>query len=141
MLHWAGGLNSAPMFTLAFERTHRVLLVRFTGIFSSEDIVPLERAVKAFVDQEGPVRHLLDFSGIEAIAVPQTLVAERARLPEIVPGQERVIVAADLEMYDLARGYATQQRDFGNLEPRVVLSLWDAYRLLGLDEADFQAIR
>ena len=31
--------------------------------------------------------------------------------------------------------------DFGNLEPRVVLSLWDAYRLLGLDEPDFQAIR
>jgi hypothetical protein len=129
------------MFAFAFERTHRVLLVRFTGIFSSEDIVPLECAVKAFVAQEGPVRHLLDFSGITAIAVPKTLVAQRARLPEIVPGQERVIVAPHQEMYDLARTYATQQRDFGNLEPRVVRSLWDAYRLLDLDEPDFQAIR
>jgi hypothetical protein len=44
-------------------------------------------------------------------------------------------------MYDLTRTYATQQRDFGNLEPRVVRSLWDAYRLLDLDEPDFQAIR
>jgi hypothetical protein len=128
------------MFTLLFECSHRVLLVRFAGIFTSEDIVQLDSAVIAFVAQEGPVRGLLDFSGIEAFAVPHTLVAERGRLLAIVPGQKGIIVAPNTEIYDLARAYASQQRDFGNLEPHVVLSLWDAYQLLGLDEPNFQAV-
>jgi hypothetical protein len=80
-------------------------------------------------------------AALKPLPFRKRFLAERGRMPEIVPGQERVIVAPDLEIYDLTRAYATQQRDFGNLEPRVVLSLWDAYRLLGLDEPDFQAIR
>jgi len=74
--HITGSLPSAdarnylPMFTLAFEHTHRVLLTRFTGWLSSEDIVQLDRAVVAFVVRAGPVRGLLDFSGIEGITAP-----------------------------------------------------------------------
>jgi len=128
------------MFTLAFERTHRVLLARFAGVFTSEDIVQLDRAVIAFVAQEGPVRGLMDFSSIEAFAVPHTLVAARGRLREIVPGQQRVIVVPNMEIYELARLYASQQRDVGNLEPLVVHSLGDAYRLLGLERPDFQPL-
>jgi hypothetical protein len=128
------------MFTLAFEHTHRVLLVRYVGIFTSEDIVRLDRAVIELVAQAGPVRGLLDFSGIEAFAVPHTLLAERGRLLAIMPSQERVIVAPNAEIYELARSYASQQRDFGNLEPRVVMSLADAYLLLGLDQPDFEPL-
>jgi hypothetical protein len=141
MLRWTCGLSSAPMFTLAFERTHRVLLVRFVGIFTSEDIVQLDRAVIEFVAQAGPVRGLMDFTGIEAFAVPHTLLAERGGLAAIVPGQERVIVMPNTELYEVARAYASQQRDVGNLEPRVVMSLWDAYRLLGLDQPDFEPLQ
>ena len=129
------------MFTLAFEHTHRVLLVRYVGIFTPEDIVQLDRSVIEFVARQGPVRGLLDFSNVEAFAVSHTLLVERGRLVAIMPSQERVIVAPNAEIYELARSYASQQRDFGNLEPRVVLSLCDAYRLLGLDKPDFQAIR
>jgi hypothetical protein len=128
------------MFTLAFEHTHRVLLVRYVGIFTPEDIVQLDRAVIEFVAQQGPVRGLLDFSNVEAFAVSHTLLVERGRLVAIMPSEERVIVAPNAEIYDLARGYASRQRDFGNLEPRVVMSLWDAYRLLGLNAPDFQPV-
>lgn len=129
------------MFTLAFERTHRVLLARFSGVFSSEDIVRLDRAVIDFVTREGPIRGLLDFSQVEAVAVPQTFFVARGRSPQIAPGQERVIVAPHPEAYELARAYASQQRDFGNLEPRVVTSLWDAYRLLGLERPEFRTLQ
>jgi hypothetical protein len=128
------------MFTLAFERTHRVLLAHFTGIFTSADILQLDREVIAFVAQQGPVRGLMDFSDIEAFAVPETLVAERGRMAAIVPGQERVIVVPSAEIYKLARTYASEQRDVGNLEPRVVMSLADAYRLLGLDQPEFEPL-
>lgn len=128
------------MFTLAFEHMHRVLLVRFTGIFTPEDIAQLDRAVMEFAAQAGPVRRLLDFSNIEAFAISHTLLAERGRLVAIMPSEERVIVAPNVEVYDLARAYASQQRDFGNLEPRVVMSLWDAYRLLGLNAPEFQPV-
>jgi hypothetical protein len=120
------------MFTLAFERTQRVLLARFVSILSSEDFVQFDAAVMAFVTREGLVRCLLDLSGVEAVAVPHTFFAGRGRAP--------VIVAPHLEAYDLARAYASRQREFGNIEPRVVLSMWDAYRLLGLALPDFQPI-
>jgi hypothetical protein len=82
----------------------------------------------------------MDFTGIEAFAVPHTLIAERGGLAAIMPGEERVIVMPNTELYEVARAYASQQRDVGNLEPRVVSSLWDAYRLLGLDQPDFQPV-
>jgi hypothetical protein len=128
------------MFTLAFEYSHRVLLARFAGIFTPEDITGLDRALIAFVAREGAVRSLLDLSGIEGIAVPHTLLAERARLPPILPNHERVIVAPHPEAHDLVRAYASQKHDFGHLEPRVVLSLWDAYQLLGLERPDFRTV-
>ena len=127
------------MFTLAFERTHRVLLARFAGIISSEDIEALDRAAIGFVAREGSVRGLLDFSGVEAVAAPQTFFAARERPLQFALGQERVIVAPHLQAYELARAFASQQRDFDNIEPRVVPSLWDAYRLLSLDRPNFQS--
>jgi hypothetical protein len=40
----------------------------------------------------------------------------RGRLPQILLGQERIIVAPQQEMYELACTYAAQQRDFGNVD-------------------------
>jgi len=137
----ADALNYLPMFTLAFEHTHRVLLTRFTGWLSSEDIVQLDRAVVAFVVRAGPVRGLLDFSGIEGITAPPPFFAVRGQSPQIAPRKRRVIVAPHRELYDLARAFAAQQRELGNVEPRVVTSLRDAYRLLRLKKPKFRPVR
>jgi hypothetical protein len=128
------------MFKLEFEYHHRVLLARFFGILTPEDVLQFDEAARLIVAREGPLRGILDYSDIEIVAVPKTLLVQRARLPQISPGQERVLVAAKPETYEMARAYAAQQRDFGNVEPRVVPTLPDAYRLLGLDKPDFQAI-
>jgi hypothetical protein len=130
------------MFALAFEDRYRVLLVRFSGIHVPEDISELEWAATEIVAWDGPMHGLLlDYTSVEAVAVPHSFIAYRARLPQISSGYERVMVAPNPELYELAHAYARLQRDFGNPEPRVVLSLWDAYQLLGLDKPDFQDIR
>ena len=41
------------------------------------------------------------------------------------------------ELYELARAYVAQQRDFGNLEGRIVRTLDDAYLALDLKQPNF----
>jgi hypothetical protein len=77
---------------------------------------------------------------VEANAAPQTFLTWHGRLPQILLGQERVIVAPQQWSYELACAYAAQQRDFGNLEPRVVRSLAEACHLLGIERPDFQSV-
>jgi hypothetical protein len=128
------------MFVLSFHEKHRVALARFSGIVSSEDLTRLDRALEALVAREGFVRGIFDFGTIEASAVPKSFLVAYARLPQVLLGQERVIVAPQQEVYDLARAYAVQQRDFGNMEPKVVRGLEEACRLLGVDEAGFETL-
>jgi hypothetical protein len=125
------------MFVLSFHKKHRVALAQFFGIVSSEDLKQLDYALAALVAREGFMRGIFDFSPIEANAVPKSFLVTYARLPQILLAEERVIVAPQQEVYDLACAYAIQQRASGNMEPRVVRDLEDAYRLLGVDEADF----
>ena len=128
------------MFSLLFDSSHRVLLAQFTGVLSSEDIMGLDKALAAFVARNGLAHGILDFSSVQANAVPRSFLAWRARLPPILLGQERIIVAPQQEIYELACAYAAQQRDFGNLEPQVVRSFGDACHLLRIERPDFQPL-
>ena len=128
------------MFRLSFDTNHRVLLVQFEGVLASEDFEGLDNALLAFVSRYGLARGILDFSSVQANAVPQSFLAWRARLPQILLGQERIIVAPQQEIYELACIYASQQRDFGNLKGRIVRALGDAYRLLDIEQSNFRPV-
>jgi hypothetical protein len=128
------------MFSLSFDSSHGVLLAQFTGVLSSEDINGLDEALAAFASRHGLAPGIVDFSSIEANAVPQSFFAWRARLPQILLGQERILVAPQQEIYELVCAYTAQQRDFGNVEPQVVRALADAYRILDLDQVDFRPV-
>ena len=127
------------MFRLLFDSNHRVLLAQFAGVLSSEDIEGLHNALAAFVAHHGFARGILDFSSIEANAVPQSFFVWRALAPDPA-GQERIIVAPQQEIHELACAYAAQQRDFGNVEPQVVRTLNDAYLALDLKQPDFRPV-
>jgi hypothetical protein len=129
------------MFTLSFDSNHRVLLAQFAGVLSSEDIEGLHNALVAFVAQHGFARGILDFSSVQANALPHSFLVRRARLPQILLRQERIIVAPQQELYELACAYAAQQRDFGNVGGQVVRALDDAYRMLDLKQPDFRPVR
>src|SRR3984957_16334221 len=128
------------MFSLSFDSSHGVLLAQFAGVLSSEDINGLDKALAAFVSRHGFAPGIVDFSSIKANAVPQSFFVWRARLPQILLGQERIIVAPQQEIYELACVYAAQQRDFGNVEPQVVRTLGDAYLALDLKQPDFRPV-
>ena len=128
------------MLTLTYERTARVLLASFSGIFSSDDLYDLDLASADIVLMEGPVRSILDFTAVQTVAVPATLLIQRGRQPQIFSGQRSAIVAPQNEVYDLARSYANLQRDFGNFEPLIVQSFDEALRALRLNKPKFQPL-
>ena len=128
------------MFTLAFDRLHKVLLARFEGMLMADDIRLLDQAVGRFVRDRGNVRGLLDFTEVQHIAVPESFFQSRSRLPQIAVGEERVFVAPQEEARALARRYATQQRDFGNREPVVVNTMAEAYDILQIKWPHFVAL-
>jgi hypothetical protein len=128
------------MLDLAFERSHRVLLARFHGIFEPADLRRLDEAVRDLVREQGPVRGLLDFTDVTLVAVPETLLRARSRLPQISPGQMRAIVAPQDEVFALATACGARQRDFGNVRPLVVRTLDEAYEALGLEQPHFMAL-
>jgi hypothetical protein len=128
------------MFNLSFESGYRVVLAQFAGVLSSEDIKGLDKALAAFVARHGLARGILDFSSVQANAVPRSFLIWRARLPQILLGQERIIVAPQQEIYELACAYAAQQRDFGNIQGQIVRTLGDAYLALDLKQTDFRPV-
>ncbi len=128
------------MIEVAFERRHRILLGRFIGVFSSDDIEALDRVVKKFVQENGPVVGLMDWSDVDTIAVPPWRLIQRGRAPQIALGQQRVMVAPDGPLHDMVRAYADQQRNYGNLEPIVVRSLQEAYDALGVVDPVFEPV-
>jgi hypothetical protein len=120
------------VFTLAFERKHKVLLARFYGVFSSDDVAELDRAVIEFVARTGPVHGLLDFTGVEAMTVPMSKLVQRARQPPISPGYKRVFVIGSSQTQEFAREFAAHQASAGPSSPRIVATLEEAYTLLRL---------
>ena len=126
------------MFSLSFERRHRVLMVRVTGVLSSQDFDIHDRAVLAFLAREGIVRGLYDFSGVDAVAVPASRIVQRGQAPSIIA--DRVVVAPRAAGEDFARSIREQQQLAGHREPIIVPTLGEAYLLLELDNPQFEPI-
>jgi hypothetical protein len=128
------------MFTPLFESQEKVLLVRYSGVFTSEDIAALDAATVGIVAREGYVRSIFDCTDVQTVAIARSRLAERARKPRMNPGQDRVTVAPQQEIYGLFQEYARMQLDFGNGELMLVRTLAEALELLGLSNPDFQPI-
>jgi len=128
------------MLCLEFDRTHNVLLARFTGMLLPDDIRDLDEAIRLFVRDHGHVRGLLDFSDVLIVAIPESFFQSRARQAPISEGQERVFVAPQEEVSALASRYASQQRDYGNPQPAIVRTMAEAYEVLHMDTPHFVAV-
>jgi hypothetical protein len=132
------------MFTLSFERVHRVLRAHFTGIFTARDFTDLDDAVLHFLatqanDPYERIRAVFDMSDIEAIGVSQSKIANRARRPPILR-DVRIMVAPPFAGDDFGRTYREEQRQTADSEPIVVRSLAEAYALLGLNNPHFEPV-
>ena len=127
------------MLSLAYDRTHRVLRVTISGIFASQDMEELDHVVIEFVARQGQVRCIYDYTDVEALAVPESLMARRAQRPLIVR-EQRVIVASRIASGEAARLYVRYEREAGQKEAAVVDSLDAAYALLRLKNPRFEPV-
>jgi len=118
------------MFTLAYDRAHNVLLARFAGVFSSQDIGELDRAVMAFTAREGPSHGLLDFTAVDAVSVPLSRLVKRSQQPPFSPGYRRVIVANGPQALEVARTFASEQALAGSASVQIVATMDEARTLL-----------
>jgi hypothetical protein len=125
------------MLNFAFDHKHRVLLVTVYGIFVSEDLDESDRAILDFVAREGAVRTIIDYTPVQAMAVPETRLAERAQQPLFLP--DRILVAPG-ELGATARAYGILQAEAGRKQAAVVEVLEEAYTLLGLRNPQFEPV-
>lgn len=125
------------MLALFFELTHRVLLTRYTGSFTSKDIDATDAAVIRFVGREGPVRGILDFSEVDAFNVSKEQWVARARQPQIAAGQERVFIVNKPELVAAAQVFVMLQQELGGLAPRIVSTQDEANTSLGMLHPEF----
>ena len=126
------------MLRLAFDRKNRVLQVTVSGIFGSEDMDELDNSVVEFVARHGPVRGIFDYSDVDAIAVPDSRLAERAQQPQAI--EERVVVASRVMGGARARTYQGYRREAGQRQAVIVETLGDAYAFLDLRNPRFEPV-
>lgn len=129
------------MFSLFFERKHRVLLTRFGGIFRREVVQAQMVATRRIAAIEGPARALYDFESVEAVDIPYATLREMGRLPQTLPNQIRVYVMPRPELFGMGRTFATYQGLTGNREPLVCRTMSEAYAALDLKDPDFQPVQ
>lgn len=128
------------VFQLLFDRQHNVLMTRYSGTWSEEDIVVRDKAVARFVARQGLARGIFDFSEVTAIGMPLERVVRRAHAPPLLQGQTRVLVASHDLAYGISRIIAAHQFFSRKIEPLVVCSLQEAYRALAVTEPDFEPL-
>ena len=116
-------------------------MTRITGVLSSEDIEEHDRAVLLFLAglfaSDRKVRGLYDFSAVEAVAVPVSKIHQRGQRPAIIEGQRVVVAPPGAAGADWAALIAEEQRAAGLREPVIVATIEEAYRLLGLENPQF----
>ena len=127
------------MLALFYERRHNVVLTRISGVLSSEDIAEHDRTLLNFLAGKEGVRGLYDFTAIDALAIPISKINQRGQRPAII--EMRVVVAPPgTAGRDFASRMADQLRAAGHREPLIVGTLFEAYRLLELDNPQFETL-
>jgi hypothetical protein len=76
---WVDDGNPRRKTGLLFDAQARVMLVRYAGVVSSDDIASIDGFVKNFVASEGYIRSIYDLTPIEAFAISWTRLSERGR--------------------------------------------------------------
>jgi hypothetical protein len=129
------------VFQLWFDSRHNVLMSRFCGAYSSDDVILRDGAVARFVKKHGPARSIMDFSSVEAITVPMETVVERCSSPPLLRGTPRVILAPTDLTYRFNKVVAALQLYNRRVAPLLVRTMEQAYRALDLGSPRFELVK
>lgn len=127
--------------TLAFNRAHRVLHLRLCGVYYSDDLDRFDLIALRFVESNGPVHMILDFSATTALSVPAGRLARRGQLPPLCPTHKRVMVMPRLDLEEFGKTFREDQRQSGYPAPIITSKLDEALSVLLLDDqAEFEPV-
>jgi hypothetical protein len=128
------------MFTASHDRRFNVLLVRFAGVYSSQDISDWQLAALDFASRQGPAHVIRDLGSVDAIAVPASKIVQRGLRPPLFDGYKRVTVAPRPDLYETAHLFGVHQKQTGISPPILVATLDEAFRALDLVDPHFEPI-
>ena len=131
------------MFTLLYDRTHRVLRAHFTGILGSEDLAARDAALIHFlseVERPETIPLIDDYHELQVTAAPRSLLEERAAQPPIVQALH-IVVAPPYALESFGEVLRRRQRENFGATVEIVHSLDEAYRLLKLDRTFFRPVQ
>jgi hypothetical protein len=116
------------MFTLAFDRRHRILLARVSGVVGSGDVAAMDNAIQRFTVRHGPAHDLMDFTAVSTVAVP---IGKLVPPPADGSGFRRIVVANG-QLVELARTGAPLSVIVGSVD--------EALRQLGATDSSFEPV-
>lgn len=125
------------MFSIAVDRTHKVLLVAFTDRLQVQDIAGLDRLVRPIAATGAVESVVVDMRHVTEIEIPVEQWVERASGEPVLPGRKLVFVAAAGPVLDFCRQYAAYREREGHDAIPVVFDLEAAWRILGINPPTF----
>ncbi len=128
------------MLAVLFERRHQIILMRYSGAFTADDLNELDGAARAFVQRQTLAASIVDLSQVRRIDMPTQRVVALAYQPPVMLDGARVYVVATAEPFGLVRLYAAHQELAGFRPPKIVRTMAEAQRFLALDDPHFEPL-
>jgi hypothetical protein len=124
---------------LLFDRTNKVLLAIFSGVFTRQITIDLDTAARALAGLHGPFAVVLDFTGVTVLAIqlrdwPQFATNRRA-----IRGTRRIMVAPKTEAFVPLHLHAPHHGNAGE-DTDVVATRVEAFDKLGLKDPRFEPV-
>jgi hypothetical protein len=124
---------------LFFDQTNQVFLAAFSGVFTRESTLALNRAARAVVERHGHVVVILDFSAVTEIALQLRDWPELGNDRRAIRGKRRLLVAPMTPVFSPLRLHGTHHRGAVD-DTEVVATRAAAFRRLGLEDPTFEPI-
>jgi len=123
-------------YVIDLDPTHQVLRTTVTGTLADPAIREMYASLSHFAAAGGPYAGILDMYGVTGNQLSLETIRDLAKQPPAVPGgRPRVIVAPRPEDYGLLYMFELW-REMGR-QFRIVLSMDEAYAMLGLSPENF----
>lgn len=128
------------MFTASYDRHHRILLTRFTGLVGPDAVEEFDRILAVVSEAEGSVDAIVDLTGIDAFAMPGNFMVEASRRPPMAPNCKRVFVVQDMQIGRLVQRYIDAHAIAGFHAMLLAPSVDAAVALLDVGSVSFRPV-
>ena len=126
--------------TFALERRHRVVLVKFSGSLTEQDLLEHDRVARVIHERYGFTQGIVDFTAVSEVQVPTAEFVRRARRIPVMGEVRRVFVVPQPAMFGLARVFTSHHQIDGSNEPILARTLAGACAALKLDQPQFEPV-